>query len=309
MTATLLLAGFALLLAGAEFLVRGASRLAKAFAIPPLVIGLTVVAFGTSAPELAVSLQAALDNRADIALGNVVGSNIFNVLFILGLSALITPLFVSRKLVRLEVPIMIGTSLLLMLMGWNGQIGRGEGDVIDIGILRTTLMECGEWVKGDQYNGRVVRVANSFVFKEPVFNYSGEFPFLWDEITVPVKYGCDHHLARELLLRVAGEVVGQNAASAKGAWKQLVQRYLIEDAKVDPMVTMVANDNWMEFTLRYLVDFKKRRATKDQLFSRILDEIAASDGRVALASATFQIVETPVLDVRLEGGTEPKVVP
>jgi cation:H+ antiporter len=101
----LLLAGFVLLLAGAEFLVRGASHLARAFAIPPLVIGLTVVAFGTSAPELAMSLQAALDNRADIALGNVVGSNIFNVLFILGLSALITPLFVSRNLVRLEVAI------------------------------------------------------------------------------------------------------------------------------------------------------------------------------------------------------------
>lgn len=140
MTATLLLAGFVLLLAGAEFLVRGASRLATAFAIPPLVIGLTVVAFGTSAPELAVSLQAALDNRPDIALGNVVGSNIFNVLFILGLSALITPLFVSRKLVRLEVPIMIGTSLLLMLMGWNGRIGRGEGAALAIlGIAYTVL--------------------------------------------------------------------------------------------------------------------------------------------------------------------------
>ncbi|MGB5660262.1 MAG: mechanosensitive ion channel domain-containing protein [Thermoanaerobaculia bacterium] len=193
--------------------------------------------------------------------------------------------------------------------GHRVQLGGIRGDVIDIGILRTTLMECGEWVKGDQYNGRVVRVANSFVFKEPVFNYSGEFPFLWDEITVPVKYGCDHHLARELLLRVAGEVVGPNAASAKGAWQQLVQRYLIEDAKVDPLVTMVANDNWMEFTLRYVVDFKRRRATKDELFSRILDEIAASDGGVALASATFQIVETPVLDVRLKGGTESRVQP
>ena len=140
MTTTLLLAGFVLLLAGAELLVRGASRLAKAFAIPPLVIGLTVVAFGTSAPELAVSLQAALDNRADIALGNVVGSNIFNVLFILGLSALITPLFVSRKLVRLDVPIMIGASLLLMLMGWNGQIGRGEGVALAVlGIAYTVL--------------------------------------------------------------------------------------------------------------------------------------------------------------------------
>ncbi len=72
------------------------------------------------------------------------------------------------------------------------QLGGIKGDVIDVGILRTTLMECGQWVNGDLYNGRVVRIANSFVFKEPVFNYSGEFPFLWDEITVPVKYGCDH---------------------------------------------------------------------------------------------------------------------
>lgn len=188
--------------------------------------------------------------------------------------------------------------------GHRVQLGGIKGDVIDIGILRTTLMECGEWVKGDQYNGRVVRVANSFVFKEPVFNYSGDFPFLWDEITVPVKYGSDHQLARKLLLEVAGEVVGEYAASAKEAWKELVQRYVIEDAQVDPMVTMVANDNWIEFTLRYVVDFKKRRGTKDKLYRRILDEIDGTGGRVALASATFHIVETPVLDVRLQGGRE-----
>ena len=87
------------------------------------------------------------------------------------------------------------------------------------------------------------------------------------------------------------------------------QRYLIEDASVEPMVTLVANDNWIEFTLRYVVDYKRRRATKDQLFSRILDEIDKTDGRVALASATFQIVETPVLDVRLQGGIESRVAP
>ena len=67
-----------------------------------------------------------------------------------------------------------------------------KGDVIDIGVLRTTVMEIGEWVKGDQYNGRIVRIANSFVFKEPVFNYSADFPFVWDEIIVPIKYGSDH---------------------------------------------------------------------------------------------------------------------
>ena len=70
--------------------------------------------------------------------------------------------------------------------------------MIDIGMLRTTMMEIGEWVNADLYNGRIVRVANSFVFKAPVFNYSGDFPFLWDEVTVPVKYGGDYRLAREI---------------------------------------------------------------------------------------------------------------
>ncbi len=179
------------------------------------------------------------------------------------------------------------------------QLGGIKGDVIDVGILRTTLMECGQWVNGDLYNGRVVRIANSFVFKEPVFNYSGEFPFLWDEITVPVKYGCDHRLAREILQRVTTEVVSEYTAFAKTAWKELVKKYLIEDASVEPMITLIANDNWMEFTVRYVVDYKKRRGTKDRLFSRILDEIDQTNGRVALASATFHLVETPVFDVRI----------
>lgn len=184
--------------------------------------------------------------------------------------------------------------------GDSVQLGGIKGDVIDIGVLRTTLMECGDWVKGDLYNGRVVRIANSFVFKEPVFNYSGDFPFLWDEITIPIKYGCDQRLARTILERVANEVVGEYAAVATSAWQELVQKYLIEDARVEPMITLIANDNWMELTLRYVVDYKRRRGTKDQLFTRILDEIDKTGGNVALASATLQIVETPVIDVRLK---------
>jgi cation:H+ antiporter len=108
-------AGLVLLVLGAEALVRGASRLASSLGVPPLVVGLTVVAYGTSTPEVAVSLQAALAGQADISLGNIVGSNIFNVLFILGLSALITPLVVNRQLIRQEVPIMLGVSLLLLI--------------------------------------------------------------------------------------------------------------------------------------------------------------------------------------------------
>lgn len=179
------------------------------------------------------------------------------------------------------------------------QLGGIMGDVIDISILRTTVMEIGAWVKADQYNGRIVRIANSFVFKAPVFNYSADFAFVWDEITIPVKYGSDHRLARQILQQVADEVVGGYVPQAQDEWKKLVRKYLIEDAKIEPIVTLVTNDNWIEFTLRHVVDYKVRRIKKDQLFTRILDEFLATDGRVAFASMTVQIVETPVLDVRL----------
>ena len=184
-------------------------------------------------------------------------------------------------------------------IGDRVQLGGIKGDVIDVGVLRTTLMEVGEWVQGDLYNGRIVRVANSFVFKEPVFNYTADFPFLWDEIRLPVRYGSDHREARALLERIAKDQLSEYAAGAKETWKHLVGRYAIEDARVEPMVTMIANDNWIELTLRYAVDTKRRRATKDELFMAILDAVKATDGRVQLASATFELVGAPALEVRL----------
>ncbi|MEW5891605.1 MAG: calcium/sodium antiporter [Pseudomonadota bacterium] len=119
--------GLIALVLGAELLVRGASRLALTLGISPLVVGLTVVAFGTSAPEMAVSVQSAWSGQVDIALGNAVGSNIFNVLVILGLSALITPLVVHQQVIRQEVPVMIGASLLLWALALDGGISRWEG--------------------------------------------------------------------------------------------------------------------------------------------------------------------------------------
>jgi len=126
--------GLAALIFGAQMLVRGASKLALSFGISPLVVGLTVVAFGTSAPELAVSIQSAYSGQVDIALGNVVGSNILNVLLILGVSALITPLLVDRQLVRQEVPAMIGISLLLLALARDGEISRWNGALL-FGLL------------------------------------------------------------------------------------------------------------------------------------------------------------------------------
>ena len=135
----LLVVGGVLLISGAEFLVRGASRLAIAIGVSPLVVGLTVVAFGTSAPEFAVTIGAAYAGEAELALGNVVGSNIFNLLFILGLSAAITPLLVHQQLVRTDVPIMIGASLLVAGLGVDGEIGRYEGALLFSGIIGYTL--------------------------------------------------------------------------------------------------------------------------------------------------------------------------
>jgi len=127
--------GLIFLVFGAELLVRGASRLATFLGISPLIIGLTVVAFGTSTPELAVSLISSLRGAPDIALGNVVGSNIFNILFILGISATIRPLFISVQLIRLDVPLMILVSVLLFLFGMNGVISQLEGGILFLGLI------------------------------------------------------------------------------------------------------------------------------------------------------------------------------
>ncbi|HQO29960.1 MAG TPA: calcium/sodium antiporter [Accumulibacter sp.] len=133
--------GMATLVSGAELLVRGASRLAMSVGLSPLVIGLTVVAYGTSTPELAVSADAALGGRADLALGNVVGSNIANVLLILGLSAIILPLTVHSQLIRQEVPIMIGISLFLLWLALDGNVSRVDAALLLVLLfIYTTLV-------------------------------------------------------------------------------------------------------------------------------------------------------------------------
>ena len=102
------------------------------------------------------------------------------------------------------------------------EMNEVKGDVIDIGVMKTTIMEIGGWVQSDNYNGRIVQLANSFVFKGKVVNYSGDFPFLWDEINLPVKYGSDYDQARNILLKVANEIVGDYSVTAAKEWKTMV---------------------------------------------------------------------------------------
>ncbi len=141
MTTTLLsfIAGLVILILGADLLVRGASRIAAAFGVSPLVIGLTIVAIGTASPEIAVSIQAAASGQGDLTLGNVLGSNIFNILFILGVTALAAPIVIAEQLIRKDAPIMVGVSLLTLALAFDGRLGKLDGLILLLGLVIYTV--------------------------------------------------------------------------------------------------------------------------------------------------------------------------
>ena len=173
----LMLIGLFALVGGAEILVRGASKLATSFGMSPLIVGLTIVAFGTSAPEFAVSAAAALNGQAGITMGNVIGSNILNVLLILGLSAMIIPLAVDQKLVRLDVPLMILGSIAVWAAAYDRQISRIEG-----GVFFTCLLVYLGWciVVSRKESGAVKKeyeeaIQSEFVSGDPTADQKNRF--------------------------------------------------------------------------------------------------------------------------------------
>jgi len=157
-------------------------------------------------------------------------------------------------------------------------------DVIDIGILRTTIMEMGERVAWDQYNGRIVRVANSFVFKEPVYNYSGDFPFLWDEMQISIYYGSDYELAKQIMLDAAHTVTDAYISQIQRNRDHLVRQYLLEDARLEPKVTISIGEKWVVCTLRYIVHHNQRRSINDTIYMKIITAIEKTDGKVKFAT-------------------------
>ena len=174
-------------------------------------------------------------------------------------------------------------------IGDRVMLGGIKGDVIDIGVLRTSVMQIGDWVDGDLYNGKIVRITNSFIFKEPVFNYSGDFPFLWDEIIVPIKTNSDYNYARAVFEKIVNEVQGEYAKSASKKWVKMTEKFKLENAQVMPMVTMSFDQNWITFVLRFVVDYKKRRSTKDIISVKVLDAIRESNGRIEVATAAMEV--------------------
>ena len=161
-----LVAGLVLLVVGAEFLVKGASRVAAILNIPPLIIGLTIVAYGTSAPEMSVSVMSSFSaDSVDIAIGNVVGSNICNILLVLGMSSVVAPLIVTKQIIRSDVPIMIGVSLLLFMFALDGQIGRVDSIILFVGGVLYTLSLIYQTSK---HSAEQDEFAEEYSFNDPV---------------------------------------------------------------------------------------------------------------------------------------------
>jgi small-conductance mechanosensitive channel len=181
----------------------------------------------------------------------------------------------------------------LYAVGDRVQIGDTRGDVIDIGLLRTTLMETGSWVSKDLYSGRLVRIPNSTVLKTSVFNYSQGFRFIWDEIRVVFTIDSDCQLAREMLVRVAAEAVGEYMAQARTSWTIISDNYQSANPPLEPTVTLVVNGGSLEFGVSYVVDYEKRTAMEDKLFTKIVQEVANSNGRLEWASSSLTVIDQP----------------
>jgi small-conductance mechanosensitive channel len=175
------------------------------------------------------------------------------------------------------------------------RIGNVVGDVLDINLLRTTVMEIGEWVKADQYTGRVVSLANRVVFSDPVFNYTQHSRYLWDEIMIPVTYDTNWRRAVEIILRKGQELTSPFHANARAEFEEMIKKYpSLHEVPVEPSVYIIMTDNWIELTLRYIVEVRNRRAVKGQIYSELLKCFEEEPG-IRVASQTVEVVRFPPL--------------
>lgn len=184
------------------------------------------------------------------------------------------------------------------------EINGIKGDVIDVDSIYTTMMEIGEWVSSDNYTGRIVKLSNAFVFKGPIYNYSQDFPFIWDEFNLPIRYGSDIDLAKSIIIKIASETLSEYTANSKHDWEKVVNKYYIEDAQIDPTLAISLTDNWIQFNLKYIVDFKKRRYIKHLLNDKIRVEIEKTNGKIILASATVELIKIPDINVNLDSNNK-----
>jgi small-conductance mechanosensitive channel len=187
-------------------------------------------------------------------------------------------------------------------------IGGVRGDVVALGFMQTTVMEMGQaagetnddpsmWVHGRQYSGRLVRVTNDRIFDTPVYNYTRDFPFMWDEIMVPVSYNDDYHVVEALMIEAARKHTATIISKSTQALSELRSKYFIsEDPDVEPRVFLRLTDNWQELSLRFIAHPRGARVLKDAMSREILAGMQRAN--IGVASGTYAIVQVPTLDVR-----------
>jgi small-conductance mechanosensitive channel len=187
-----------------------------------------------------------------------------------------------------------------------------RGDVIDLGFVRTTIMEMGQppgeqgdspsvWVQSRQYTGRIVTVTNDKIFEQPVYNYSGEFPYLWDEMHLPIPYNGDRNRAEQILLETVQRYTVKVAEVAEKDLQELRRRYFVDSASLEPKVYFRLTDNWVDMTVRFVAKSRGIRELKDKMSREILEALDATG--IQIASTTYEIVGLPPL--RIEGDAGP----
>ena len=188
-------------------------------------------------------------------------------------------------------------------------MGGVRGDVIALGFIQTTVMEMGQpsavqdadpamWVRGRQYTGRIVTITNDKIFDEPVYNYSREFPFIWEEMALPIPYQADRKRAEEILLEVARSHTVKLNELSEEAIRELERRYFVRRSEIGPRVYCRLTDNWVELSVRFIARDSGIRELKDAI-SR--DIIAALDSAgIGIASSTYDVVGMPPLRVTLD---------
>jgi small-conductance mechanosensitive channel len=186
------------------------------------------------------------------------------------------------------------------------KMGGVRGDVIRIGFIQTTIMEMGQppaeqsenpgmWVEARQYSGRIVSVSNAMIFDEPVYNYSRDFPFIWEEMHLPISYKDDRRHAESIILAAAEQCALTESDLPEEAMRELQRRYFMKAASVKPKVYWRITDNWVELSVRFVTRTEGIRDVKDQISRRILDEFDKAG--IGIASGTYAIVEVPPLTV------------
>ena len=192
-------------------------------------------------------------------------------------------------------------------------MGGIRGDVIALTFLQTVIMEMGQpaegdagdpaWVQARQYTGRIVRVTNAVIFDEPVYNYTREFPYIWEEMRLPVPYTADRNRAEQILLDAAAKHTTKIAELGEAALREFEQRYVVKGSDLGPKVYWRLTDNWIEMTVRFIVPDSGIREIKNLMSHDILEEFERAG--IGIASGTYEVVGMPPLKVQMISGAEP----